>query len=68
MAQGAEVPLVLYDLPDAPYQQGDILTIVALDGQESAPHPARYSVGLVERLPAPLALTSVQLMGYGGTA
>jgi hypothetical protein len=67
MAQGAEVPVRLWDTVGADYKSGDVLTIVALDGQTGAVHPVRYAVGLVDRLPAPLALTSVELTGYGGT-
>jgi hypothetical protein len=66
MAQGGDVPVQLYDLPSANYQQGDVVQVLSIDGHTTVPHPAHYTVGLVERLVAPLALTSVELTGLAG--
>lgn len=68
MAGGAEVPVLLADLPDANYQNGDTVTIVSVAGHTVVPHPAALRVGLVERLSGPPPLTGVQLTGLAGYA
>ena len=64
--EGIPVPDMLYDVPDADWRTGDQLTIVAIDGHTSTPRPHTFTVGVVRRVPAPLALTEVQLRGVGG--
>jgi len=64
--EGIPVPDLLYDVPDADWRTGDQATIVTIDGHTVAPRPRAFTVGVVRRVPAPLALTEVQLRGVGG--
>lgn len=57
---------MLRDAPDAPWKNGDVLTITALDGA-SAPAPARYTVQGVQRHGGILPRLTATLKGFGGT-
>jgi hypothetical protein len=60
-AGDVQLPSAIYDLPDSDYKTGDVITILSRDGHTSVPDPATFVVGTVDRLPAPLALTRVEL-------
>lgn len=62
MAGGGMVPLHVYDAPAADWLTGDRLTIQALDGA-ATPEVVNYRVTKVTRVPAPLALTDLDLAG-----
>ena len=53
---------LLYDTPTADWLTGDRLTIQSLDGS-ALPEVVTYRVKKVTRVPAPLALTDLELAG-----
>ncbi len=59
-AEGGLVPVYLYDSPGTDWQEGDIVTVVALDGFATPPSE-RYVCGLVERVGGFLPILRVQL-------
>jgi len=62
-AAGGMVPLHVYDTPTADWVTGDRLTIQSFDGITAAPEVVNYRVSKVTRVPAPLALTDLELAG-----
>lgn len=61
-AAGGVIPIHVYESPDADWRALDRLTILALDGA-ALPPVVNYSVKSVTRVPAPLALTDLELAG-----
>lgn len=61
-ADGGLIPLHVYDAPAADWLTGDRLTIQSFDGI-ALPEVVNYRVSKVTRVPAPLALTDLELKG-----
>jgi hypothetical protein len=62
-AVGAIYDARIFDEADVDWKQGDVVTLVAMDGFTTLPQVTKYRADLVLSEPGPLQVTEVQLVG-----
>jgi hypothetical protein len=62
-AVGAIYDARIFDEADVDWRQGDVVTVLAMDGFTMLPQIVKYRVDLVLSEPGPLQVTEAQLVG-----
>jgi hypothetical protein len=62
-AVGAVYDARIFDEAGGDWRQGDVVTLVAIDGFTTLPQVTKYRADLVLNEPGPLQVTEVQLVG-----